>query len=228
MASITLSALRDSTRQRSDMVNSQFVTDVELNGYINASLAELYDLLVSSFEDYYSSQTTLTTDGITDSVPLPADFYKMRGVDAAQNPANNQWLTLRRFNFNERNVLNRGVTPTSLGLPSLRYLVFGNTLKLTPLPPANITLRAYYIPTISYLVNDTDAFNFISGFEEYVIIDASIKCMQKEESDVSILALQKQAIIKRIQDMAPNRDAGEAAHITDVSQDSQGGNRGWY
>ena len=42
----TLADLRNRARRRSDMVSSQFVSDTELLDFINASYAELYDLLM--------------------------------------------------------------------------------------------------------------------------------------------------------------------------------------
>ena len=49
----TLATLRNRVRQRADMENNNFVSDSEVNQYINSSYAELYDLLVAKFEDYY-------------------------------------------------------------------------------------------------------------------------------------------------------------------------------
>ena len=40
-AYVALNELRDRTRQRADQVNSQFITDAELNGYLNNSWSEL-------------------------------------------------------------------------------------------------------------------------------------------------------------------------------------------
>lgn len=56
----------------------------------------------------------------------------------------------------------------------------------------------------------------ISGWLEYVITDAAIKMLQKEESDTSVLQFQKAALIKRIEAAAENRDAGNPATIADV------------
>jgi len=56
----------------------------------------------------------------------------------------------------------------------------------------------------------------ISGWLEYVITDAAIKMLQKEESDTSVLQLQKAALIKRVEAAGENRDAGSPATIADV------------
>src|SRR5258707_3681532 len=69
-----LGAIRATVRQRCDKVNSAFVTDLELNGYINSSIAEVYDLLIGAYgEDYFSQipPYLITTDGVNDKYNLP-------------------------------------------------------------------------------------------------------------------------------------------------------------
>jgi hypothetical protein len=49
----TLAQFRQQARERTQMVKSRLVSETELATYINASIKELYDILVSRFEDYY-------------------------------------------------------------------------------------------------------------------------------------------------------------------------------
>jgi hypothetical protein len=58
-----------------------------------------------------------------------------------------------------------------------------------------------------------------------VIIDAAIKCLQKEESDVQVLMAQKAAMKRRIEVAASNRDAGSPLSVSDVYR---GNNSFWY
>lgn len=74
---------------------------------------------------------------------------------------------------------------------------------------ANTLIRAW---------SEATTIDGISGWEEYVVIDAALKSMGKEESDVSVLAAQKLAMLKRLQDMAENRDAGSPATVVDVQE----------
>lgn len=67
-----------------------------------------------------------------------------------------------------------------------------------------------------YFWTDAASMDGISGWEEYVIIDAAIKAMIKEESDVTALAGQKAGMLSRIQSMAEGRDLGQACHVQDV------------
>jgi hypothetical protein len=207
------------------MVNSSFVSDPEWNSYIASSYKELYDLLVSAYgNDYYvATPVTFTTDGTSDTYPLPDGtlysgapaFYKLLGVDL-KTQGGQTWQTLKPFNFSERN----RYTPQGLnGLNRntiLKYRLSGNNLWFNHPPSAGLTIRVWEIPQPSTLSLDTDTFDGISGWEEYVIIDAAIKALQKEESDVSVLLGQKQAMIVRIQAMAEQRDAGSPATVSDT------------
>ena len=63
----TLQNLIDRVRQRADMEGSTFVTDAEVIGYINVAMAEMHDILVTRYEDYYveSKQYTLPADNLS-------------------------------------------------------------------------------------------------------------------------------------------------------------------
>ena len=128
--SITLSSLRTSVRQRADMEFSQFVTDTELDSYINNSYKELYDLVTSRFEDYYSSQLLFTvSSGSTQS--LPTDFYKLRGIDKMLGGTDN-FEPLTKWNFVERGKATR---ITGLGLNGWvrpQYRIMGGNIVSTP------------------------------------------------------------------------------------------------
>jgi hypothetical protein len=101
---LTLLELRTRTRERADQVNSTFISDAELTGYVNQSAYELYDLLVSKYGDnYWASSSNITTDGVNETYALPADFYKLLGVDLQTSGTTSGWLTLKSFTMAERN-----------------------------------------------------------------------------------------------------------------------------
>jgi hypothetical protein len=68
---------------------------------------------------------------------------------------------------------------------------------------------------MTQLTTDASVCDGISGWTEYIIVDAAIKAMQKEESDVSALMAQKQMLTQRINAMAESRDAGSPAKVSD-------------
>lgn len=213
----TLAEIRTQVRQRADQENSKFISDSELLSYINASYAELYDILVSAFADYYISSETFTLSG-TNLRALPSDFYKLRGVD--YQISNGEWITLYKFNFERRNSKNREIIRTYRGEPTRQYRLQGSNLRIEPENQADGTYRIWYVPNFTALSADTDTVDGVNGWEEYIVVDAAIKCAIKDEmTDYTGLMAQKAALSKRIHDMAAERDAGEPEVIGDVQTD---------
>jgi hypothetical protein len=223
---MTLAQLREATRQRADMLNASgdytnaFITNSELTSYINQSYFELYDLLVGAYgENYYvAAPFYITTDGQNQFFNLPTDCYKVLGVDVqVTSPvSNNAYWTLKPFSFAERNKYAVPNTQLYFGITNLRYRIQGDQLWLNPLPQANQTIRIFYIPRMTTLEFDNDEVQGVSGWTEYIITDAAIKCLQKEESDVTVLMAQKQALLARIEAMAQNRDSGMPSTVADA------------
>lgn len=250
---MTLGQLMSATRQRADMfpagyapslVNTNyFVTDPELISYINQSFFELYDLLVTLDEEYYiATPVIFTTDGASFLFPLPdgtiqftnaitgatgfvaPPAYKVTGVDLGISAGNNAWVTLDRFQMIERNkYVYPQVTSTFMGVLRCKYKILGNNLMFIPPPAGNQQVRIWYIPRLTTLAALTDVCDGISGWTEYIITDAAIKCLQKEESDTGNLMTQKAALIKRIEDAATSRDFGRPATISDTRNRAQNG-----
>jgi hypothetical protein len=213
----TLASLRTTIRQRCDQENSSFVSDTELNGYINASYAELYDILVSRFEDYYTTTSTETVTAGNSSFSVPADFYKLRGVDR-QIGSSSDFYALLKFNFSERNWRNRRLNRSLFGQSNINYRLVGNNVELVPEDHAPGTYKLWYIPAFTTLTSDTDTVDGVNGWEEYIVVDACIKCLEKEESDVSTFIRQKALLEARIEEMASNRDLDQPERVTDIQQ----------
>jgi len=211
---MTLAELRTLARQRADQENSSFISDSEANNYINMAYGELYDLLVASFSDYYLTSTTFTLSG-TNNTTLPADFYKIRGLDF--NAIANSYVTVQPFNFLERNRFDVPVSKLAWGVQRRQYRVMGNKIYLIPEQDVDGTYRLWYIPRYTRLSADGDQMSNVLDFEEYVIVSAAIMMMNKEESDPSALLMMKQALKDRIDGMAKDRDAGQGERVGDVT-----------
>src|SRR5690606_3965737 len=292
------------------MEDTDFVEDSELDTYINQSAAELYDLLVTKFEDYYMADPFLFTISSGNTRSLPSDFYKLRGLD--RSLGGGQWIDVRRFNFVDRNRRSDAVY-RAFGV--VKYRIVGSSLHLTPGDQVTGDYRMWYIPkptagvvgvlsslvlqditytskdlyslgdtiSVEYTVGGTagsevvsvvgDAISVqiesgvstatqikaaidasvassdlvtaaISGtgsnaqtaasagnlsggvvqvdlndfmdYDEFIVIDAAIKCLAKEESDISALQLGKDNITKRILAISANLDSSRPDQIADV------------
>ena len=221
MAAIKEMDLVARVRQRADMEDNYFVSDIEVRDYINSGIAELHDLLIQTYgQDYYVSSSTFNTvagqDSYSIATSIGANFYKLRGVDAQ---VGGTWFTLSPFNFNERN-LNQDRNNWSL-LQNTKYRLVGENIVFTPQPDAIHAVKVWFIPTAQQFSSTTPAtstttFDDINGYAEYVVLDAAMKCLQKEESDVSILYAQKKDMKRRIEEAANNRDAGSPLSVSDI------------
>jgi hypothetical protein len=169
---VTLLDLMTLARQEADMVNSQFITEPELVGYIQNSYKDLYNLITTAYgEDYYAAiPSTFTTVANQDKYDLPNGtttfldnegntiippaFYKLLGVDLQLNANNPQgYITLKPFTFSERNRFAVPNFASFWGFTNIRYRLLGNQIWMTPVPMAGQNIRLYYVPRPVNLIN---------------------------------------------------------------------------
>lgn len=219
-SNVTLQFLRDQARARADMQQSGFVEDAELDAYINGSAQELYDLLTTKFEDYYIADQQLSAVSPDFTVDVPANFYKLRGVDIKMSDGS--WATAMPFTFQQRNALQNPLIFPLTEQTTIMYRLRGNKIQFLGFTGSPMTVRLWFVPTFTKLVAGTDVVDGVNGWEEYIIVDAAIKMMAKEESDPSVLLAQKAQMRERIENTAANRDAGAPERVTDTSMGPYG------
>jgi hypothetical protein len=213
MASVTLTTLRSRVRERADMVGSTFVTDAgtSLDAFINSACDELYDLLVTKFQDYFTTSATVSLTAGTDTYALPPTYFKTLGVDILDGSI---YRSLQKFEFAERNQY-AGVNANPL--TRMRYQARGSNLVFHPAPAVSGTAKHWFIPLRTQMSAESDTFDPISdGWVEFVVVAAAIRCLAKEESDVSALMAEKGELKRRIEEAAANRDVGGPARVVDV------------
>lgn len=224
MSTPTLLQLRTAAKQRADMVNSTFVSDAEWNSYINLSIAELYDLIIENYgQDYYMSSYDLSLVNGTEAYALPADFYKLAGVDLIISPTYK--VPLKRFEFWKRN--EQAYVGTYLTNNFYEYRLRGTDIIFQPIPNGSNNAKLWYIPLPIQLSADADTIRGFAGWEEYVILDAAIKARIKEETPVEELYRQKGDMVNRLKAMTDNRDAAFPDKVTDTEYYSNFNGRRW-
>jgi len=210
----TLAQLRTKVRERADMVNSTFCSDSEINGYINASYTWLYDILVKSGLGYYAESTQSITASGAATVNLPADYYATLGVDYQAGA--DRWVELFELMPQERNRYGVGTA----GDQALGYRITGTTITFYPTPASGQVYRHIYIPAPTNLSGDSDTVDGVSGWEELIVVDAAIKCLQKEESNTVPLERDRERLMARIEEMAENRALNTPRRVVDVYGDA--------
>lgn len=184
-------------------------SDAEVNSYIYQSWCALYDYLTSKGQDYYlSTQPVYNTALNTDTYALPLDYYKVRGVDVT---IGGFARSLSQWRFEERERYNYYGT-WNTGLP-IAYHIMNGSIVFKPLPAGAYPITLYYYPTAPQLVGDGDAINGVDGFEEWVVLDAAIKMLTKDDRDTSALVGERDRVLARVGTMMSSQDAGEPYRI---------------
>lgn len=215
---VTVSSLVASVRQRANMEKTQFVTDTEIIGYLSNAFRKFYNIVTTTYENYYvkTHDEALTT---ADTYPLPADFFKLLGVDLVDGSG--ATFTLRPFELNERN----RIVNSWIGKP-VRYILEGSNLRVLPKPNAGgQTLRLYYVPAPPTLTSGADEVDVHNGFDEYLVLDAAIRCLVKEESDTAVLERERAYVENQILESMRGRDSGFPRKVTDLATMND---RAWF
>lgn len=208
------------------MERTQFVTDTEIISYLDRSYRDLYNLIVTSHDDYFVTSGNISITTATDTYSLASDFYKLLGVDINRGTGN--IFTLRPFSFNERN---RGQNVASRLSSSeiYRYILYQSSLKFIPFPTQADTAVVWYVPVPTAITLSSQSIDGVNGWDEYVSTDAAIKCVAKEESDTSALMAHKAELKADIVSNLAGRDEGMPRSVQDLDalSSSQWRSGGW-
>ncbi len=216
---VTLTNLTDRSKQLADLVDSAFVSSSEWTNWINGGLKELYDLVVSANEDYFTTSSSVTILASTSSIALPSTFYKLRGVDYQLSSDN--YINVPLFSFQDRNRSGDYLHSTQGNDPTRRYRVILDALHVSPADKAPGTYRVWYVPSVTELSSGSDTISTTFskfGWEEYIVLYAAIKALIKQEQDVGALSAQKAELTQRIITMSTNRNSDQPERITAVSK----------
>lgn len=201
-----------------------FVSDSELTSYINNSLAELYGILTCDYEEYnlYNFISTLPNDGVSNTIPVPSNFWKLRGVDYQNlGQGSPQWYTLFPFQFPERNqsnnILNNIVSPW--GKLKLSYRVADTGILIQPMTQAQGVYQVWYTPKFQQLTISSDLLTIqmdTQAWVEYAIVDCCIKIFNKQNLDPTGFMAEKEQLKLRIRAEAKNRDSAGPKRVANV------------
>jgi len=213
---VSLNDIITEARQATNTLNSGFFDDtVELPGYVNDELSDLYDRVVGSYEKYFivSKNFTLTSSNSIELATLtgadPSEqFYKEVGLDwwpsgvAGTAPA----ITVYPIGtYEDRNYGNVGVSVGMFG-PARQYDLVGSQLQILPntVPFAGVyTLR--YIPNAPTLTNDVNLPVELERWKKLLILKVTKRMKDKREQDVTSISTEIATQEKRIDDAARHR-----------------------
>lgn len=216
---VSLATLSERTLQRSNLEgNSAFIKPYELTDLINGSIAEWVDEVRSTtWNGTYSRQPyRLTTVSGRQTYPLPQDFLTLLSVDIAISGGT--VVGARPYQEEERNAFrNFPITGGWSSTAPVFYQIQGTDLSFIPLPTAAYSVTVNYVPTAPVLADPDDTIDSINGWEEFIVLDAAIKCLIKagEAETIPILSQRLEQQRHRIRSLAPRRDqmSAERVHV---------------
>lgn len=224
------SVLMTRVRELADLVGSEVVTDNELKGYVDQSVAGLYDLLVKhSPADFFVSTVSIFGTVGTNLYDLPLDFFVLTSVMDLQS---GRWRKVHKFQ-NERRAEIMNLRATGL-VGTYYYRLRGRQtatggagvqtptpqIEIFPAPPAGHQFSIEYLPTVSRAENAGDVkYPGINGWEDWAVYDSVIKCLLKQRMDAGDWAAQRAMVQQRIEQLSGSRDAAEPEYQADVRDD---------
>ena len=200
--SVTLDDLQTRALLRAEMpLDTQRYESGELTNYINSSMSELYDILVTSQGiDYFLDAYYFSTAASIIKYPLPENFYKFAGLDL--RAPNDKYYTLTRFSHSDRLRYQNATEFFVDGIPRYRYRVADGYVSVLPAPEASYDCVLHFVPQVTELVNSSDTVKntIVEGWLEFIEIDVAIKLLEKDEDLERAMGLKqtKNALIQRI------------------------------
>lgn len=209
----TLTEMIADVRQRTNLENSEFVTDPEITEYLNQELAELWARIAQgSGAPHYRSAYPISATTDQTLYPLPDDFWQVQGVEATIDG-----VTYRMRSFgpaeHARLVSSTARWPWYDGT---KYRIQAENIEFQPVTQAfNAVL--YYTPSQPRLVDGGDTFDGYNGYEMAAIYGACATVQAKEDTDPNFYLGQRERIYRLIDSLAAQRDAAEPERVQDVT-----------
>lgn len=239
----TLSSLIEEVRARCDQESSTFITDAVLETWINQSAADLYDLIYDAAgPEALARRTTITTVPGTELYELPADHYRLIGVDVLFGT---RWGQIGRASLTDRN---RWQGAGWTGRHDTRYHLFGRAtsalydapsvsvpmIAFVPVPPRVASVRVWYLPLAALVITPGGGGSVIgnpyipessplvsfNGWDEYVVADVCAKVLEKEESASKPFVARRDAAAARVLRAARQLDSAEPLRMRDALEEA--------
>lgn len=227
----TFLQLQDEVYERAD-VQEAYITRPEMRRLVNAGIARLYRLMVSSSADWVETDATLAITSGTAAYDLPEDLWQVRTVAYLDGTT---WVPIRRAMSSERfqYQTNSIKADTRYRVRDSGVRIGGSTrIELIPTPTWSGSVKVWYLPnppqlTTAAATDDAAPLDGVAGWDEMVVLDAVIKIKAKQEEDPTVEAASLAALEAEVRRDASDRDQGEPKRVRDVSCDMAGTDDWW-
>jgi hypothetical protein len=194
-SAVALSAIRARVRKEADAgpdTTTGRHTNAEINSMINRSWQDLRAFVCANcggLAEAYLKATTPTTmtagplSGYSfGTIPLPADCAEVHGIDVVVTA--NDVRSLEPCSWKDRNIY-RDMWGNGTGIPigfsiynigtEVTSTITAGVIAILPAPDRAYTYSIWYVPAWVDRTSDTDVFDGVAGWENWVVWDCVIK-----------------------------------------------------
>lgn len=190
-------------RQRTDQINSTTYDDAtELKPWIKDSLAQLYEVLCSRWQDYYTISRPLSLIGGQAAYSLPADFRALDSVWMMYNQGQSRYQ-LNQFEADMMDQLQQPSQFYGYGFQPTQYRIIRNLLWILPVinQDAQNAVEIFYVPQYQAPLLDYTSIDDIlpNGWEEWCVLDVMQKMAVKSRLiDINSVIQAQQSTERRL------------------------------
>jgi hypothetical protein len=203
------------------MVGSSFITDTSTSlwAWVNEANQKLHGKLVEALgEEYVSSVSALSTIAGTSDYAVPSGFFKLYGVELTLGGLITPLQPFMRAERNDfRNANGSAYVARRYMDDSPRYALIGSNIRIYPVPQQVFTGSILYAPEATVLTAGTDTVNYPNGWERFIVLDAAIQALAKEESSVTALVAERAEVVAEIDLAKEQRDLANPKRVRDVT-----------
>ncbi len=158
--------------------------------------------------------TTITTDGVATSYPLPSDFRSLLSVEYTDGNSHKQWLL--PYEIHERSAL----TDPDMQSTATRanfYKLIGTNIEFLPRPPANDSAKLWYVTSVTQLSSGSQVVNVLDRLDDYIIWWAAREIANERENweRSDRLSAQLAGYVDELRIVARQIDLSHPARIVD-------------
>lgn len=184
---VTLAQLKTDIGYQADVVlgASGRYTPAMVTRFINQSIQRFRERVSSEgINRYLVSYSTVTSSGPTGTFPfqivdlsaITPRIVRVFGIDVQYQ---NVWHTLTHRPFAER--ARYSGLPTATNFPVSWCQMQTDQVALLPSPDNEYNLKAWYLPLLADLVDDSDVFDGVAGWEEYIVWDVVCRLLNRDQ-----------------------------------------------
>lgn len=180
------SDIRASARAKADEEATGFISNTEINRYLNQGLRLVYGKIAQRFENFFIVPGTtgnlgkFTTVNGTQGYALPTTLMKLVRVEQrnTNSTTDNDWRKMETINIGTD--LFDTYYPIREGyLPQFGYFVAGASMYIKPVPTTAFDVRLWFIPFVTDMSADSDIPGVPSPYHELIADYAALQCLRK-------------------------------------------------